>query len=56
MYEFLIDKVDRVLKKTYSDHNIEISDKDRRIEALNITFDFLGEWYSDRFKNSNLWI
>ena len=49
MYEFLIDKIDNSLKVAYAEHNIVVSDKERRTKAFRLTIDFLGEWYSNHF-------
>jgi hypothetical protein len=50
MYKFLVDKVDKVLKRTYTENNIEIPEHERRTKAFNITMDFIGEWYSNHFQ------
>ncbi len=49
MYEFLIDKVDKVLERVYAEHALEVKPVDRRRKAFDITMDFLGEWYSTHF-------
>jgi hypothetical protein len=50
MYEFLIDKVDKVLRKVYAEHNIQVADREIRKTAFDTTMDFLGKWYSDHFQ------
>lgn len=51
MYEFLIDKVDKVLKKVYEENNLTISQRIRKQKAFQITLDLLGEWYSENFQS-----
>jgi hypothetical protein len=49
MYEFLIDKVDSVLQRVYTEYQINTPERERRKKAFEITMDLLGEWYSKNF-------
>lgn len=50
MYEFIVDKVDKVIDRIYTEQNINISEGERKQKAFEISMDLLGEWYSEKFR------
>lgn len=49
MYEFIIGVVDNILLNVYNDQNVKIPADVRRRKARDITFEIIGDWYSDKF-------